>query len=389
MLDPSVETLGDIVCLEEELVRRLTIPSGTGLDQRDAWPDGIGRANSKKDIRQMYLPRREERLRKSEEFLRTRFDKLAIFLADGSDVFPERIRVTLEEVVTGERSADLFRLASLGWSVPVSAGYGRRMRFLVWDEYAGKLMGIIALGDAVFNLRARDEWVGWTAQERKERLVGLMDAYVLGAVPPYNFLLAGKLVGCLIATREVAARFGVKYQGSKGTISGQYKQAELLGVTTTSALGRSSVYNRLKLGGRRYFERLGYTSGFGHFHVSDETFRLIRRYLALKGHPYAANHFFGGGPNWRLRAIKAGLRELGLRGEVLMHGVAREVYFCQVANNGRALLAGGEQGADYSGLLLASEVGELAIGRWIGPRALRMSDWKHWTRANFLSAIRN
>jgi Druantia protein DruA len=46
--------------------------------------------------------------------------------------------------------------ASLGVSL-VSRGYGRRMRFLIWDQSNEKLIGLIVLGDPVFNLRVRDE----------------------------------------------------------------------------------------------------------------------------------------------------------------------------------------------------------------------------------------
>ena len=77
-------------------------------------------------------------------------------------------------------------LASLTWSVPVSNGFGRRLRYLVWDESNGKLMGLIAIGDPVFNLAARDKLIGWTSKDRNSRLVNIMDAYVLGAIPPYN-----------------------------------------------------------------------------------------------------------------------------------------------------------------------------------------------------------
>jgi hypothetical protein len=36
--------------------------------------------------------------------------------------------------------------------VPVSNGFGRRLRYLVWDEHNDKLIGLIAIGDPVFNL---------------------------------------------------------------------------------------------------------------------------------------------------------------------------------------------------------------------------------------------
>jgi hypothetical protein len=43
--------------------------------------------------------------------------------------------------------SDLFRLASLTWAVPVSNGFGRTLRYLVWDEHNDKLIGLIAIGD--------------------------------------------------------------------------------------------------------------------------------------------------------------------------------------------------------------------------------------------------
>ena len=74
-----------------------------------------------------------------------------------------------------------------------------------------------------------------------------MDAYVVDAVPPYADLLGGKLVASLIASKEVGNKFQERYGGREGIISGKHKQARLTLVTVTSALGRSSVYNRLRL----------------------------------------------------------------------------------------------------------------------------------------------
>ena len=100
----------------------------------------------------------------------------------------------------------MFRLASLTWSVPVSNGFGRRLRYLVWDAHNGKLIGLIAIGDPVFNLSVRDNLIGWNVHDRTARLVNIMDAYVLGALPPYNALLAGKMIACLIRSREIYER---------------------------------------------------------------------------------------------------------------------------------------------------------------------------------------
>jgi hypothetical protein len=92
----------------------------------------------------------------------------------------------------------LWRWLSLHWSIPVSSGYGRRLRFLVIDNgHHGKVIGLIGLADPVFALGARESWVGWDAPTRSQRLANVMDAYVLGAVPPYSGLLGGKLVALL------------------------------------------------------------------------------------------------------------------------------------------------------------------------------------------------
>jgi hypothetical protein len=91
----------------------------------------------------------------------------------------------------------------LTWSVPVSNGFGRRLRYLVWDKQNEKLLGIIAIGDPIFNLSVRDNHIDWNVEDGGKRLVNMMDAYVFGALPPYNMLLGGKLVACLLRTRDI------------------------------------------------------------------------------------------------------------------------------------------------------------------------------------------
>jgi hypothetical protein len=42
---------------------------------------------------------------------------------------------------------------------------------------------------------------------RSGRHANVLDAYVLGAVPPYNRLLGGKLVAAMLRTKEVRDAF--------------------------------------------------------------------------------------------------------------------------------------------------------------------------------------
>ena len=283
----------------------------------------------------------------------------------------------------------IFRFASLLWSIPVSQGYGRRLRYLVKDRTNGKLIGIFALGDPVFNLRVRDEWIGWNQADRRERLVNLMDAYVVGAVPPYADLLGGKLVASLIASEEVGNKFRERYGGREGLISGKHKQARLTIVTVTSALGRSSVYNRLKLMPNAESEtdrpvvelrKLGVTTGYGHFQITDDLFSQLRGVLQEDGHKYADGHQFRDGPNWRFRVARIGLQSLRLNpDDVLKHGIRREVYAMPIASNARAFLAGRDEESTFD-YVSVDEIADLARNRWLLPRGERRPSYRQFRR---------
>lgn len=338
------------------------------------------KGSGKEVIRVLHGSQRHDRLNANREFLVRRTATLIKHFALGREVEPANIAPFLERIFSNTWQSELFRLASLTWSVPVSNGYGRRLRYLVWDRNNQKLIGLIAIGDPVFNLSVRDNLIGWNAQDRRVRLVNMMDAYVLGALPPYSALLGGKMVACLVRTRKIYDDFLRTYGASTGIISQQIKKARLLAVTTSSSMGRSSVYNRLKLDGVEYFRSIGYTGGWGHFHIPDELFAELRGYLRQIGHPYADHHRFGEGPNWRLRTTRAALKALGFRDDLLRHGIQREVFSCPLASNAVELLRTGKGRPNLSSLLSVSEVAHLALERWILPRSERRPEYRYWTR---------
>jgi hypothetical protein len=339
-------------------------------------PSGAG----KEVIRTIHSVQRDDRLAVSHKFISERFSSLIKYFASGKDIHAAKISPVLQRIFSDTWESDLFRLAALTWSVPVSNGFGRRLRYLVWDNHNGKLIGIIAIGDPVFNLSVRDKLIDWDARARGERLVNIMDAYVLGALPPYNALLGGKLVACLLRSRDIYDDFAKAYGKTTGIISQEEKKARLLVVTTSSSMGRSSVYNRLRLGGIEYFRSIGYTGGWGHFHIPDTLFLDLREYLREIGHPYADLHRFGQGPNWRMRTTRVALRALGLNEDILRHGIQREVFLCELANNALKLLHRGRGRPDLSSLLSAEDVANLAVERWMLPRSQRMPEFKIWKR---------
>jgi hypothetical protein len=287
-------------------------------------------------------------------------------------------------VVADDEMAALFRLASLWWSVPVSRGFGRRFRILVFDKSNNKLIGLLGLTDPVFNLRVRDSWIGWDVRDREQRLAHVMDAYVLGAVPPYNQLLGAKLMALIATSDFVRGIFRKRYRSTRSVILKREFDGRLALVTATSALGQSSIYNRLTFGGVKVFEPVGFTEGYGHFHLANGTYASLKEYLALLGDDEIDRFRFGKGPNYRLRVVRKALEYLDLPADLLRHGIQRAVYMAPLAKNTAAFLRGDADRLHWH----TRPVHDLVAWwreRWLLPRASRDSsfqsfDKNHWRR---------
>ena len=380
----------DIDSLREDILRQveaLKLPSWAGL--------GDPSVLTKDGIRAMHQAQRCDIQAREMAAIGGRVQELMQHFANGEDVRPDAIDPEIVPVRGEGLNSELFRLATLLWSVPVSKGYGRRMRYLVRDRSNGKVIGVFGLTDPVFNLRARDDWIGWDAQQRRAALVHCMDAYVVGAVPPYSYLLGGKLVASLMGSAEVGEAFARRYAASKGQISKRHKAARLVLVTVTSALGRSSLYNRLRLteqgveNPRLLVEliRVGATVGFGHFHLSESLFTRLREVVKANGHDYADAHQFGDGPNWRIRLSRVGLAMLGLDPDLLRHGITRDIFVMPLAPNYKDFLRGQVEEA-YLDRPAIREISLAAQRRWILPRANRCPDYAAFRKTQILDELR-
>lgn len=388
--DPNLYSFAEPVIIEDPAVTQLRIDILAHLEALRL-PASDAEAPNKEIIRHSHAHQRQEVTQREWQVIGPRINRLIENFANGDEVIPERIHPELIPVLSDHWTGNLFRLATLLWSVPVSHGYGRRMRFLVRDQYNGKLIGIFALGDPVFNLGCRDQWIGWSVDDRRERLVHTMDAYVVGAVPPYNDILGGKLVASLIGSAEVSQAFSQKYGNATGIISHQNKAARLMLVTVTSALGRSSLYNRLKLNDARgnplvELLQIGETRGYGHFQLSNELFERIRQLLVDENHPYANGHQFGQGPNWRFRVLRVGLKRLGLDEELIRHGIHREVYAMPMVSDFKDFLCGRVPDINLIRPTIDT-ISTAALNRWVIPRALRYPQYQQFQRAQLLERI--
>ena len=298
-------------------------------------------------------------------------------LASGAEVIPEDIEPELVEVHPRTQDELLFRYASLHWSIPVSSGYGRRLRFLVVDRNTGKLIGLFGLGDPVFSLKDRDKWVGWNQEDRRERLHHVVDAYVLGAVPPYSYLLCGKLIAMLTVSDEVRDAFKRKYEGRSSLIQSRKLPGQLAMVTTTSALGRSSLYNRIRFGERLVFERVGHTTGFGEFQFSNGIYSSLAAFARENSIATAKHESWGNGFRNRREVVQKTLAQLGLSQSLRKHGVEREIYVSALAENTADFLKGEDSELDYYDQP-ADDMFEWFKNRWLLPRSERDQRYKEW-----------
>jgi hypothetical protein len=365
---PVLGPADDAERLRDRVERELRAAGFVWRGTRLVPPEG----DPKEVARRLHGQQRARVLEKNSAFVKEWEDRLLPSFASGSDIEPAEIAPAVRPVVTDEEAA-LFRYASLSWSVPVSQGYGRRTRFLLWDEHAGKLMGIFAMGDPVFNLRVRDNVIGWTTDDRKERLYNVFDAFVLGAVEPYRQLLGGKMAALATVAEETIEVLTEKYRGTKTTIQGAEKPPRPVLVTTTSSLGRSSIYNRLTYQDRRVFVSVGFTEGFGHFQFSDDLFadlvQHVERSRELRGNQY------GQGPNWKIRTLRTALESLELPTDLLRHGLRREVFLAPLGVAWRAFLRG-ETANVRSYEYRLRDLSEHFRTRWAIPRAERRSEWR-------------
>jgi hypothetical protein len=288
--------------------------------------------------------------------------------ARGSSVVPSRIQPRLIQVASDSEDERLFRYACLHWSIPVSSGYGRRLRFLVVDDQNEKLIGLIGLGDPVFSLSARDAWIGWDQETRCSKLRHVMDAFVLGALPPYSYLIGGKLVAMLVASDEIRAAFGRKYGGTTTLIENATFDGRLALITTTSALGKSSIYNRLRFHDRRLYHPVGWTQGSGDFHFANGLYAQMTDYVRENISPSAKKAEWGSGFRNRREVVKKCLSALDLPTRLIYHGVNRQMFVIPLAHNVPEFLRGEHSRLRWHATPVA-QITEFFKNRWLLPRA--------------------
>jgi hypothetical protein len=296
---------------------------------------------NKEIIKESMAVRRNEIIENNRKWIDKRLDLARQNLANGSDVFNSKI-IPVIEVCETQKQHDLFRIYRYFWSSPYSEYVGRRIKIIIRDAAikSRPVIGIAALGSPIMHIPERDEWIGWDLKTRTNNLIYAMDAYVIGALPPYNYILGGKLISYILASNEVRQIYASKYEKKK-TILRKRRANSLAAIFTTSLFGKSSQYNRLKYNKDLLYIPIGSTKGYGTLHLTQETFSSMIEFLHSEG--VEIGNRFGDGPSWRMRVIRSVGAKLGFEADLLLqHSYKRSIYCVPLAKNYSAYLRGEE-----------------------------------------------
>jgi hypothetical protein len=362
--------------LTAEELRQAVVEELIGLGFE--WQDGelsLPNGRTKDFYRRLHEPAKRAELRRRQDWLERRLARYLPFFANGDEVDPQEMQPKLVEVKK-KQEFELFRVARLTWSLPYSKGFGRRLTYLVMDEHNNKLIGILRLQSPPLSFPPRDEVLDYPEGRKSELVNQTMDIQTLGALPPYNRLLGGKLVAMIAASNEVRAHYRRKYKDRKTVMKKRVLPADLVALTTTSAFGRSSIYNRLRYHDDMIAESLGYTKGYGSFHLL-RLYPQFREFLEEQG--ISTRGGYGTGPRRKWQTMVRALEKLGFSSEILRHGVEREAFLFPLVRNLKAYIAGRDTAPDCRDLPLENLVAYWRE-RWLLDRARRVNGWQSWKR---------
>lgn len=293
--------------------------------------------------------------------------KVQKYLARPEEIEIRKVTPYLVLVEQREEHNRLWAYAISHWSIPVTAGYGRRIRYFVFDRFNNRLIGVIGLCDPIIGLETRDvKSIGWNRNQKLQRLYNCMTAYILGAIPPYDRILGAKLVALSVMLPEVRRDFHEKYHDKVSIISQTNKAAHLVYVDTLGAFGKSAIYTRL-----HNWEFVGYTKGQSHLHVTaNGSWELIRQIVPREAFE---TYKFGKGPNWKMRVLRRGLLELGLSEQIMSIGWQRGYYRCPLAHNWQDYLLGKTDYIEWA-QFTQDDIVEYWHTRWVTPRLSKLQD---------------
>ncbi len=238
-------------------------------------------------------------------------------------------------------------------SMEFVANPGRNIKFYVKDKVSNKYLGVICMGSDVTSLGSRDEYIGWTRDNKFKD--GKLNHTAIGtsiiATQPlgYNFL-GGKLVSALVTCSTIRDKWQEMYNET------------LVGATTTALYGIHSQYN-----GIPHWKTLGETKGKISIKPDDSAYDVWHQWLKdNKTEKYE-----------KLVELRPnGQPQTGIKRAKYEHGFKRGAYYADIYENGRPFLRN-EINEDE---LVMKEKYKLDYDRiinWWKPKAIRRYEKLH------------
>jgi len=338
---------------------------------------------SKATYRRIQQKTRFEQLSLHRRFLIETMEEVQKYCRNAYEINPEMISLELREVRSGSLEEVLFRWWNLvWWSIPYQRPYGRQMRFLLWDRTHEAPFGLIGLQSPVLKMSVRDKYLGIPKDDLDIWVNRSMHAQRVGALPPYNELIGGKMVALALTCNEIREAYKRKYRDYVSIIKQRKLEPELLFITTTSAFGRSSLYNRLKYKGEVVAQCLGYTQGSGTFHIPERLYDELLEFLKDQG--IDVSRGYGHGPSRKLKLISLALKYLGLP-NFEYHGIKREFYLFPLVKNLKEVIHQGEEPIWIDRPF--DKLVDYWKERWAIPRAERMPEWRDFNSNKFFKRV--
>jgi hypothetical protein len=335
--------------------------------------------DTKNEYKQLQHRSRKEQISIHSNFLKKGTPTIKDYILNLKEFNPDKIDLELREVRSESLEEIIFKWWNLvWWSVPYQRAYGRQMRFVLWDKGHDAPFGLIGLQSPVLKMSVRDDYLQIPKKELDIWVNKSMQAQRLGALPPYNYLIGGKMAALAMTSKELIKCYKEKYADQKTEMLGRLIEPDLLFITTSSAFGRSSIYNRLKIYDQPVAISLGYTKGSGSFHIPETLYREILNFLKESGINVSTT--FGNGPSRKIKLLYTAFRLLKMP-DYSYHNLKREFFLFPLTSNLQNIIQYHEAPIYYNRSL--EELVEFWKKRWCNSRAKRNSDWKLFDSESF------
>ncbi len=340
--------------------------------------------NKKNTLKKIHQQKRKEKIRSHSKFLIKNLKKVQKYSISGEELEPEKIDLELIEIKSRSLYSNLFFWWNLmWWSLPYDQPVGRQMRFFLWDNYHDCPFGLFYLQSPPLRSAVRDNYLEINNQNVDYWINQSLYGQRIGAIPPFNELLGGKMVTLSLTSNEVRDSYEKKYQNKETLLEHRELPSKLLFVTTTSAYGKSSVYERISYNNEPVSYFLGFTSGAGTFHISEELYQKCLNYLEQKD--INVKRGYGTGPSRKMKLISKAFAHLGIP-QYTYHNIKRGYYLFSNVENLKDIIHNNSQPVWYDRPF--PDLFDFWKERWCIPRSKRIDAWKNFDTDSFFYECR-